>query len=300
VIPAYTPPSSPRAGAWMVALSALLFGLLGGVVKHLSATLSPETIVFCRNAVGLLALVPFVHRAGVRSLATRHFFRHVPRAAAGLASMYLSFFAIGRLRLADAYVLSYTAPLFMPLIAKIWLREKIPAHSLQALALGFLGVLLVMKPGTGVFQPVALAALASGFLGAVAQVGIRQLTETETSTAIVFYFGLLASVVSGLPLAAGSGRVPPIGLWGWILLLGGLATVAQLIMTGGYRRSSPGRVGPLMYIAVAVAALLDWVLWARRPDFLSALGTALIVVAGVLIIHRTQRAVPGLEEPAAA
>jgi drug/metabolite transporter (DMT)-like permease len=72
-------------------------------------------------------------------------------------------------------------------------------------------------------------------------------------------------------------------------------------MTGGYRRSSPGRVGPLMYIAVAVAALLDWVLWAPAArTFLSAVGTALIVVAGVLIIHRTQRAVPGLEEPAAA
>lgn len=299
MIPAYSPPASPRAGAWMIALSALLFGLLGGVVKHLSATFPPDTIVFFRNAVGLLALVPFVHRAGLRSLATRHFFRHVTRAAAGLASMYLSFFAIGRLRLADAYVLSYTAPLFMPVIAKFWLKEKIPAHSLQALALGFVGVLLVMKPGTGVFQPVALAALASGFLGAVAQVGIRQLTETETSTAIVFYFGLLASGVSALPLA-GSWRPVPASLWGWILLLGGLATVAQLIMTGGYRRSSPGRVGPLMYIAVAVAALLDWVVWHRRPDLLSAVGTALIVVAGVLIIHRTQRAVPGLEEPAAA
>ena len=77
MIPAYSPPASPRAGAWMIALSALLFGLLGGVVKHLSATFPPDTIVFFRNAVGLLALVPFVHRAGLRSLATRHFFRHV-------------------------------------------------------------------------------------------------------------------------------------------------------------------------------------------------------------------------------
>lgn len=299
MIPTYSPPASPRAGAWMIALSAFLFGLLGGVVKHLSATLPPEMIVFFRNAVGLAALLPFVHRAGIRSLATRHFFRHMTRAAAGLASMYLSFIAIGRLRLADAYVLSYTAPLFMPLISKFWLREKIPAHSFQALGLGFLGVLLVLKPGSGVFQPVALLALASGFLGAFAQVGIRQLTETETSTAIVFYFGLLASTVSAAPLP-GVWRTPGGALWGWLLLLGGLATVAQLIMTGGYRRSSPGRVGSLMYIAVAVAGLLDWLLWRRRPDVLSVVGMTLIVVAGVLIIHRTQRAVPGLEEPAAA
>lgn len=299
MIPTYSPPASPRAGAWMIALSAFLFGLLGGVVKHLSASLPAEMIVFFRNAVGLAALVPFVYRAGVRSLATRHFFRHATRATAGLASMYLSFIAIGRLRLADAYVLSYTAPLFMPLISKFWLRERIPTHSLQALALGFVGVLLVLKPGSGVFQPVALLALASGFLGAVAQVGIRQLTETETSTAIVFYFGLLASLVSAAPLP-GVWRTPAGSLWGWLLLLGGLATVAQLIMTGGYRRSSPGRVGPLMYIAVAVAGLLDWLLWRRRPDALSVVGMALIVVAGILIIHRTQRAVPGLEEPDAA
>lgn len=288
-----------RSGAWLIALSAALFGLLGGVVKHLSQSLSPDMIVFFRNAAGLAVLLPFIPRLDAGVLTTRYFHRHLVRDGAGLAAMYLSFYSIGRLRLADAYVLAYTAPLFMPMIAKVWLGEPVPAHSARVVVLGFVGVLLVLKPGVGLFQPMALAALASGFLAAVAQVGIRRLTETESSTAIVFYFALISTVVSGLPLLR-TWTTPAPNLWVWLFALGGIASLAQWLMTEGYRRSAPGRVGPLMYVAVAVAGVLDWLIWRRWPDALAVAGIALIVLAGAVIIHQSARAVPGLEEPTVA
>jgi drug/metabolite transporter (DMT)-like permease len=282
---------SPRRGAFLVALAAVLFGLLGVIVKRVSQDLPSAMIVFFRNGAGLLALLPFL--IGKGSLRTKRFGAHFARALAGICAMYMSFYAIGRMRLADAYVLAYTAPLFMPFLARWWLGEPIPRHAGVALGLGFAGILLLLKPGWGVFQPVALLALTSGILSAVAQVGIRHLTSTEPPTRIVFYFGLVATGITAPPLME-VWTSPSMGLWIALGALGVLATVAQLLMTEGYRLSSPGDVGALMYIAVATAGVADWIFWRRLPDFISLGGIGLIMAAGVWILRAQARPVPAL------
>lgn len=283
-----------KRGAFLIALAAVVFGLLGALVKSLSADLPNSMIVFFRNGAGLLALIPFLYGAG--SLRTNNVRGHFARSLAGVGSMYLSFYAIGRMRLADAYVLTYTAPLFMPFLGRWWLGEPIARHAGVALLLGFGGVLLLLKPGWGVFQPVALAALASGLLSAVAQVGIRQLTRTEPPVRIVFYFGLFGTVLTA-PTMIGAWTTPTAGLWLALGVLGVMATVAQLLMTEGYRLSSPGDVGALMYVAVATAGAADWIFWRRLPDRLSLAGIALIMAAGIWIL-RGARSAP-LSEPVA-
>lgn len=280
-----------RRGALLVALAAILFGLLGVLVKWTSESIPSPMIVFFRNAVGLVALVPFLQGKG--SLRTKRFGAHFTRALAGIGAMYLSFYAIGHMRLADAYVLAYTAPLFMPFLARWWLGEPIPRHAGVALGLGFAGILLLLKPGLGIFQPVALFALAAGLLAAIAQVGIRHLTTTEPPTRIVFYFGLVATGLTAPPLA-GAWTPPSVGLWVALGALGIVATVAQLLMTEGYRLSSPGDVGALMYIAVATAGVADWIFWRRLPDIISLVGIGLIMAAGVWILRAPSRPVPPL------
>ncbi|MBL0349167.1 MAG: DMT family transporter [Elusimicrobia bacterium] len=279
-----------RRGALLLFFSAVLFGVIGGLVKRLSLVLPTESLVFFRNAVGLMALLPLTGILGKEGLGTREFGSHAYRALSGLGGMYLSFFALGRMPLADAMALGYTAPLFMPFIARVRLGEAMPRHVAPALALGFLGVLLILKPGFGVFRPVALAALGSGFLAAVAQVGIRHLTRTEPSFRIVFYFGLVSTVVSGIP-AAFRWKTPPASLWPALLLVGSLATAAQLFLTAGYRRTSPARGGPMMYVAVATAGAMDWAVWRRLPDAWSVAGVAAIVGAGAYILRRSGAAV---------
>lgn len=244
-------------------------------------------IVFFRNAGGLLVLLPFLRGQG--SLRTQNFWGHFARSLAGVGSMYLSFYSIGRMRLADAFVLVYSAPLFMPFMGRWWLGEPIPRHAGIALILGFGGVLLLLKPGWGVFQPVALLALASGLLSAVAQVGIRQLTRTEPPARIVFYFGIIATGLTA-PSLIGAWTTPSGELWVSLVALGLLATVAQLLMTEGYRLASPGDVGSLMYAAVATAGVADWIFWQRFPDLLSLLGIGLIMAAGVWILRSTRSA----------
>jgi drug/metabolite transporter (DMT)-like permease len=275
-------------GAWRLAAAAVLFGGVNAVVKGLSDSLPSGVIVFGRNFFGLLALLPFLFRGGWPGLRTRRPIAHAVRSLSGLATMALSFYAYGRMPLADAVALSYTSPLFMPFMAKLWLGERWPSHAGPVLSLGFGGVLLLLKPGAAVFEPVALLALLAGFLAAVAQVGIRDLSGTEPPERTVFYFALIASAASSPALAAAP-RAPDAAEWLALAGLGALATAAQMFLTRGYRDAAPGSAGGLLYLAVPVSAALDWALWGQVPDLWSMLGAMLIIVSGAIIVRAERR-----------
>ena len=121
--------------------------------------------------------------------------------------------------------------MIVPLIARAWLREEVPPRLWPALGLGFLGIVLILRPGVGIFRPAALAALVAAVLAALAQVGVRRLTQTEPISRIVFYFASISTVVSGLPLFK-AWTTPEPHLWPVLVALGVLATLAQLVMTG--------------------------------------------------------------------
>ncbi|MFI5184503.1 MAG: DMT family transporter [Vicinamibacteria bacterium] len=278
------PEESLRRGALLMVASAFFFAVMGIGVKAASRDLPNTVVVFFRNAVGFAALLPLLPRLGRGGLATAHVGEHLVRSLAGLAAMYCFFFAIGHMRLADAVLLNYSLPLFMPMIAWLWLKEPIPAGLWRGLVVGFLGVALILKPGLALFNPVALVGVAAAVLAALAQVGVRRLTETEPVTRIVFYFGLISTVVSAAPLI-GTWRTPPRALW-WILLLMGIcATVAQLLLTRAYAHAPAAQVGPFIYAAVPFAALLDGFVFGQWPDALSIGGGALVCAAGILILR---------------
>jgi drug/metabolite transporter (DMT)-like permease len=276
---------SLRRGALLMVASALFFAGMGVGVKVASRTLPNSMVVFFRNAVSLVALLPLLPRLGGRGgLATTHLGEHLVRSLAGLAAMYCFFYAIAHLRLADAVLLNYSLPLFMPLIAQAWLGEAIPRALWRGLAVGFLGVVLILKPGLGLFNPAALVGLAAAVLAALAQVGVRRLTDTEPVTRIVFYFAAISTAVSAVPLA-GSWRTPEPRLWGTLLAMGLSATVAQLFLTRAYAHAPAAQVGPFIYACVPFAALLDGVLFGVWPDVLSVAGGILVIFAGVLTLR---------------
>lgn len=132
--------------------AALLFAAMGPTVKIASASLPNAMLMFARSALGLVVLVPWLVRLGPRNLATRHFGEHVVRGLAGLGAMYCFFYAIAHLRLADAVLLNYSLPLFMPFVESVWLRELFPRRLWWGVGLGFLGVVVILRPGPGIFQ----------------------------------------------------------------------------------------------------------------------------------------------------
>jgi drug/metabolite transporter (DMT)-like permease len=278
-------PDDLRRGAVLMILSSAFFAGMSLMVKLASRGLSSAEVVFYRNVFGLLTLLPFTVGLGLRGLRTSHLPEHLVRGLAGLAAMYCFFYALAHMRLAEAVLLNYSLPLFMPFVEEAWLGVATPRRIWWALGVGFAGLLLILKPGLGLFNPYALFGVASAILAAVAQVGIRRLTHTEPVARIVFYFSALSTFVSALPLLH-SPRAPDPALWGILLAMGVLATLAQLLLTRAYAHAPAAQVGPFIYSSVVFAGLIDGWFWGEWPDTLFLAGALLVCAAGILTLRR--------------
>ena len=285
-----------RAGLYMIG-AALLFAAMGAGVKAASRELPSAMVVFFRNAVGFLTLLPWLARGGLANLRTVHFREHVVRGIAGLFAMSCFFYAIAHMRLADAMLLYQSVPLFLPFVEALWLGETVPAREWWPIGTGFVGLLLILKPGTGLFEPAAIVGVASALFAAVAQVGIRRLTRTEPSTRIVFYFAVIATAVSAVPLLV-AWVTPSPRLWGVLVVMGTLATFGQLCLTQAYAFAPAARVGPFIYTGVVFASLIDWLLWGTLPDRYSVVGAFVVVGAAVLALRMRAKGDPPEVAPA--
>lgn len=274
-----------RRSAWCVLVSSFSFASMAAVIKFIGPDLPNEMVVFFRNFFGLVALTPLLLRNGA-AMKTKHWMFHVTRAIFGLTAMYCFFFTLTRMPLADAVLLNYTAPIFTPLIALWWLNEPVPGRVQWAVAVGFVGVVLILKPGHSMFTPVAFIGLASGVFAAFAMTTIRRMSSTEPALRIVFYFAVVGTIASAVPLT-----------WTWqpvdislvfpLTVIGVLATIGQLYLTKAYMLAPAARVGPLTYATVVISALYGWLFWEESPDVFSLLGAVLVFIGGALAIVRT-------------
>jgi drug/metabolite transporter (DMT)-like permease len=280
-----------RRGALFMVVSAVLFASMAAAVRFCARELPNAPIVFFRHFIMVVYLLPWLWRSGRHALDTDDFPGHLARGLAGVSANSCYFYAVAHLRLADAVLLNQSMPLFIPLVERAWLGERIPARLWGVLLLGFGGLLFILKPGTGVFELAALVGLASAVFASIAQVGIRRLTRTEPVTRIVFYFGFVASVVS-LPPAAYSWRSPSPLTWAVLLLMGVFATLGQLTLTRAYFAAPAARVGPFLYAGPVFAGALDWLLWGRLPDPMFVVGAIVVVAAAVLALRLRAEVAP--------
>jgi drug/metabolite transporter (DMT)-like permease len=264
--------------------SALLFASMAASVGVVARELPNAPIVFFRHFIMLAFLLPWLWREGRRALETGDLRGHVVRGLAGVSAVGCYFFAIARLRLADAVLLNQSMPLFIPLVERAWLGERIPKPLWGVLALGFAGLVVILRPGTGVFEPAALVGVCSAVFASVSQVGIRRLTRTEPVTRIVFYFGLVGSAAA-LPPAAWWWKAPSAFTWAILLLMGLFATVGQMTLTRAYLHAPAASVGPFLYAGPVFAGLLDWLLWDRLPDALFVVGATVVILAATLALR---------------
>lgn len=278
----YRTADEPVKGALCILGASFMFALVGAFVRAASASLPNEVVVFFRNALVLVFLMPvFAAQRSMPVMTGGKMPFHVLRALAGLVSMYCYFYSLAHMKLAEAVLLSYTSPLFIPVIAFFWLHEPLNKGVRAAILIGFAGVLLILKPGLSIFQPVALLALTASLFASLAMVTIRRMSDTERPETIVFFYTLLSTVISAVPLA-----------WAWqrpgkdalvVLFFLGLAAMAgQLLMTKGYGLAPAAQVGPFVYCSVVFASIIGWVFWGESLDVLSITGSILVFVAGVI------------------
>lgn len=259
-------------------IAAFLFSLMGVCIRYASHTVDNATIVFFRNFIGLFIFLPLIFKKGVGFFKTNKIWMHTWRSLAGLTAMYGFFYAIAHLKLSNAMVFTYSSPIFIPLIAWLFLKEKMSASMLMAAFIGLIGVVCVAKPDHGLFNLMSGIGLGASFLAAMAFVTVRALTATEPPERIVFYFCFIGSLVSMIPM-----------FWVWrpytllelslLIGVGLLANISQLFLSNAYKLAPAGQIGPVNYIAIIFAGIWGYCFWQEVPDALSLVGFTLILAA---------------------
>lgn len=271
-------------GAAFLLLSEAFFVLMGTQVRAVSETLPNEMIVFFRNLFGILIILPLMYRPGQIRFKTQKLALHLLRGIAGVSAMYCFFYAIAHLPLANAMILKMSAPLFVPLIAWLWLKEQVTGIIVFLIAIGFVGVMLIIKPDFQQFDPVAWIALAGGVFAALAKTTVRKLTATEAPATIVFYFAVTGFLVSVIP-AIIAWKTPQPDQWLALVLLGLFASGGQIMMTQAYQSAPASRISPFGYSSILFASVTGWWLWGEYLDGWSWFGAALIALSGILLLR---------------
>lgn len=275
--------------SWML-VAAALFALMGVLVKHASAHFSSPELVFYRSVFGLIAIwLGIVWQRGqlFAPLATQHAITHFWRGLAGFIALVLFFYAVGRVPLATAVTLSYTAPLFLAVFSSVWLHERHGRGLVLALGIGFMGIVLVLQPQ---WQPntwlPSLAGLVSAVFAAVAYVNIKRLGSLgEPEWRVVFYFTLLCTLAGGLWMLLAGFQRPALQDLPVLIGIGVSATLAQLALTRAYHRGRTLTVGALAYSTVVFSALYGVVLFSEQLSLTAWIGIALVIAAGILAVR---------------
>jgi drug/metabolite transporter (DMT)-like permease len=282
-------------GIALMLASVFLFTAMDGVVKWLAPHYPTAMLVFCRSLFAFVPLAFLLARSGgLAILKTERPYDHLLRAGIGFASLMGFFYSFGAMQLADVVAISFSAPLFMTALSVWLLGEEVRIFRWAAVAVGFVGVLLIVQPGGSAFQPVALVALGASVLYALAMIQVRKLSSTEAAPTIVFYFTLFSVAASGvqLPFVWIAPRPEDYPLLVTIGLLGG---IAQLLMTQAYRFAPVSVIAPFDYTHMLWAVAIGWLVWSELPTAMTAAGSAVVVASGLFILYReTRRARPNV------
>ena len=269
----------------MMIASAGLFGLMAITIRHASQQMHPFEIAFFRSFFGALATLPLLLRGGVRLLRTDRLGFYVLRCAIGTASMMAGFWSIAHLPLAQAIALSYSSPLFVTIGAVLFLGEVVRLRRWSAVIAGFLGVLVIVHPGTDGFTAASLVALLAAALTGTVTISIKFLARSDPADTIVLLTTWLWVPLS-LPAALLVWQTPDASLWPWLVLIGVLGTGGQYTWTHALRLAEASSLAPFSYLQLVIVAVLAWFAFGEVPDGYTALGAAIVIGASLYIARR--------------
>ena len=276
---------SPLYAPTLMAASAVLFALMAIALRFATAQVSAFEAGFFRSLFGLVFALPLLIKPGLGMLRTRSFGLYLVRGTTGTLSMLASFWALAHLPLAQAISISYSTPLFVTVGAVFILGEIVRARRWSAVVIGFVGVLIIMRPGGMHFSSDMLIALAGAAFAAMSYIAIKYLSRTESPDAVVIYMSAIMTVMSLVP-ALLHWTWPDATGWFWLVLTGLLATIAQVCMTRAYQAGDVSALIPLNFVQLPVVVLCAWFVFGQRLDAATACGAALIIAANIYIAHR--------------
>ncbi len=279
----------PVLGIWFMLASVFCLTLEDALSKWLTTDYSIPQVIFLRSVIGLLVLVPMAHRdGGWSSLKTQSPGLHVFRSLTMAAISFLFVYALRFLPLADITALVLLGPIIVVVLSVPMLNEKMGFHAWVAALLGMLGMLLVVRPGTGIFQPEALMVLLVAFLYSLIIITARSHKETETTTALTFY-PQVTLVIASAVFVPSLWQTPGPFEWALFVVLGIVTGFAYLLVTIAVRHASPTVIAPFEYTGLIWAMLFGVLVWNELPDALTMLGIAIITCSGLYVLHRERK-----------
>ena len=296
----------PVVGVLLKLSSVVLLSCLAACVKYLGDGVPTGQIIFARGVISM-AVLAFIawHFHGFKILRTERLRSHAVRSLAGTASMFCWFTALTLIPLADFTAISFTAPMFLTLLAMVLLGERIHAYRWTALAIGFVGVAVTIGPhlslgadSLGGSSLGVLAAFGAAIFSAAAITTLRSMSGAggEHPLAITFYFSSTTVICSALT-AFGGWPMPTPEQWFFIGLSALFGVFGQLLMTMSYRYAEASTLAPLDYTNLLLAVALGYYFFAEVPHWSMWIGAPLVIAAGLIILWREYRRYAAVPAP---
>jgi drug/metabolite transporter (DMT)-like permease len=289
---------SPLLGISLKLLSALAFTLMSASIKAISTRYPTGELVFVRSFFAMIPLLLWLGwQGGVgAALRTRNLRGHLKRGMFGSTGMFCGFASLAFLPLSDAVAIGYAAPLLVVVLAALVLKERVRVYRWTAVGVGFVGVIIMLSPHLGVASHGAgngpLIGVAFGLAGALcssfASVEVRQLTRTEGTGAIVFYFMLLTSAL-GLSTIVFGWNMPGWQDAGMMVVIGILGGLGQILLVQAYRYGDASLIAPFEYSTMLWAVAIGWFVFGEWPVSAVLIGASIVIASGIYVILREQQ-----------
>ena len=272
-------------GIVLMCLSTVAFSIMHGLVRFVSEVLPPFQIAFFRNVFGLAFLLPLLMRSRFAILRTKQIGLHALRGVINMAAMLMFFTALSISPIAKVTALGFTAPIFMAILAVLLLGERFRIYRWSAIFLGFVGMLIILRPGLVAIDTGALLVIGSAALWAVAMIIIKIQSRTESSLTIVAYMGIFLGVFS---IAPALWVWQPFGLktLGLMVLIGLFGSIAQMAISQSLKETDPTALMPFDFLKLIWTAMIGAWFFAEIPDIYTWIGATVIFLSGLFIAFR--------------
>jgi len=281
--------TSVMRGIVLMCLSTIAFSIMHGLVRFVSEVLPPFQIAFFRNIFGLAFLIPLLMRSRFAILRTKQIGLHALRGVINMAAMLMFFTALAISPIAKVTALGFTAPIFMAILAVLVLGERFRIYRWSAIFLGFMGMLIILRPGLVAIDTGALLVIGSAALWAVAMIIIKIQSRTESSLTIVAYMGIFLGVFSIGPAVW---VWQPFGLQtlGFMVLIGLFGSIAQMAISESLKETDPTALMPFDFLKLIWTAIIGVWFFAEVPDIYTWVGATVIFLSGLFIAFRERSA----------
>ena len=274
--------------AMLVVSAAGSLSAMHAIVRFLSPSIHPFELAFFRSLFGFIVILPLLLRGGIDSVRTHQPRLQMLRGVVSIAAMMSWFYGLSMGPLAEATALSFTNVIFGSLAAIIFLREKMTMARGIAVFIGFVGVLVILRPGFDQIDIGVVCVLFSALCWGCSVVIVKQLGRTDAAVSIVAWVGIQLSILS-LPFALSVWVWPTMEEWLWLSLLGTLATLGQLCMVQGLKLTDAMTIFPLDFTRLIWASLFGLFIFSEWPEVWTFVGAGIIVIGGTFMLYREDR-----------